>query len=224
MVRETYFGKQYVTEDGQKYQLLFLAQHAETKKKMAVYQELSGAFEIFTQDWELFQKRFGKDGKESVVGGLESALQKKLEAFEIKNDFEEDPYSHDAGREKASAEAGYGDAALKKVQQENAVPAVEGGNEKEEAGQVAGRMEDSREKTEEDQEQEVNNDLIRFLDAETYKEKIETLLLIQDRLDKRLLSNIAAALDIGLEDGTEEEYPEVILSCLRTRARFEVRR
>ena len=219
MIRETYFGKQYVTEDGQKYQLLFLAQDAETKKKMAVYQRLSGAFEIFTQDWELFQKRFEEDGKESVIGGLESALQKKLEAFEEKNDFKGDSYLHDAGGEKTSV-----DEALKKAQHGNGVPAVEGGNEKEEAGQIAGGVEGSRGKTKKDQEEEVNNDLIRFLDAETCKEKIEILLLIQERLDKRLLSNIAAALDIGLEDGTEEEYLEVILSCLRTRARFEVRR
>lgn len=73
--------------------------------------------------------------------------------------------------------------------------------------------------------QEANKDLLRFLDAETSKEKIEILLAIQERADKRLLSNIAAALDITLADGgTLEEDIDAVLSYLRTRARFEIRR
>lgn len=73
--------------------------------------------------------------------------------------------------------------------------------------------------------QEANKDLLRFLDAETSKERIEILLAIQERADKRLLSNIAAALDITLGDGgTLEEDIDAVLSYLRTRARFEIHR
>lgn len=72
-------------------------------------------------------------------------------------------------------------------------------------------------------EPEINQDLLRFLDAETCKEKIEILLAIQERVDRRILSNIAAALDITLTDGTLEEDMDAVLSYLRARARFETR-
>lgn len=78
-------------------------------------------------------------------------------------------------------------------------------------------------KEKETEVQGVNKDLLRFLDAETCKEKIEILLAIQERVDKRILSNIAAALDLTLTDGTLEEDIDAILSYLRARARFEIR-
>lgn len=76
--------------------------------------------------------------------------------------------------------------------------------------------------TEENEEmQQANPDLLRFLDAETYKEKIDLLRELQElnKLDERLLNNMAACMDLTIEDG-RDGY-SMIMSELEFRKKYE---
>ncbi len=92
------------------------------------------------------------------------------------------------------------------------------GKEIGEDGRGAGRK-DRREERQEDQQM---SGLIRFLDADTYREKIKILEDMKDRLDDHMLNNMAVSLDLSLEDGVDGYA--YIMSELKIRSRFEGKR
>ena len=66
------------------------------------------------------------------------------------------------------------------------------------------------------------SDLIRFLDADTYREKIQILEGMKDQLDEHLLNNMAVSLDLSIEDGVDGY--SFLMSELKIRSRFEGKR
>ena len=66
------------------------------------------------------------------------------------------------------------------------------------------------------------SELIRFLDADTYREKIKILEEMKDRLDDHMLNNMAVSLDLSLEEGVDGYT--YIMSELKIRSRFEGKR
>ncbi len=60
-----------------------------------------------------------------------------------------------------------------------------------------------------------------ILDASSNREKRQLMMGLKEYMDNRILSNIAVALDITLEDGTEEEHFDTIMHCLETFEKFE---
>ena len=70
----------------------------------------------------------------------------------------------------------------------------------------------------------VNPYLIEFLDRESSKERIEYINSIKNKVDNRLISDIAAALDLTIEDGDTDDRFRQLINCLQTIARFECNR
>lgn len=62
---------------------------------------------------------------------------------------------------------------------------------------------------------------MEFLDAETYKEKLEIFLKMQDRLDERIITNIAVSLDLVVDEKNIEESYQIIIKNLEQRSKFE---
>lgn len=83
--------------------------------------------------------------------------------------------------------------------------------------EVHGERNDSRE----NDDSEVSG-LIRFLDADTYGEKIKILEGMKDELNKHILNNMAVSLDLCIEDGVDGY--SFLMSELRIRSRFEGKR
>lgn len=75
-----------------------------------------------------------------------------------------------------------------------------------------------------EEKHDINDVFMNFLDAGTYKEKLEVLLEMENQLDNRLLNNLAASLDLSLEEGTLEERFEILKFHLQTYAKFECKR
>lgn len=68
---------------------------------------------------------------------------------------------------------------------------------------------------------EANPYLLNFLDRDTCNEKIEYVNSIRNHIDDRLIDDMAVAMDITIEDGDLDFKIDSLLSCLRTKARFE---
>lgn len=64
--------------------------------------------------------------------------------------------------------------------------------------------------------------IIRFLDADTYEEKMKVLEKMKDELDEHTLNNMAVSLDLSLEDGIDAY--SLVMSELRIRSRYEGKR
>lgn len=62
---------------------------------------------------------------------------------------------------------------------------------------------------------------MEFLDAETYKEKLEIFTKMQDKLDERILTNIAVSLDLVVDEKNPDESCQIIIRNLEQRCRFE---
>jgi hypothetical protein len=62
---------------------------------------------------------------------------------------------------------------------------------------------------------------LELLDAETFQEKRQIFMGMRNYLTPLLISNIAVALDIVLEDGNQEEQYESVLHCLEAFEHYE---
>lgn len=63
--------------------------------------------------------------------------------------------------------------------------------------------------------------LMQLLDAETFREKRQIFIGLKQYMDKHMLSNIAVALDIVLEEGDKESQYESIMRCMEAFERYE---
>ena len=66
--------------------------------------------------------------------------------------------------------------------------------------------------------------LLQLLDAEGFHEKRQIFIGLRPYLNKRMLSNIAVALDIVLEDGDVDTQYESIMRCMEAFEHYEGRR
>lgn len=67
----------------------------------------------------------------------------------------------------------------------------------------------------------INPDLMEFLDAKTYADKIDVLAKIKKNLTEDLIQTIAISLDYPLGEGTIADHYESLLYYLETHARYE---
>lgn len=75
-----------------------------------------------------------------------------------------------------------------------------------------------------DEEGTPNADLMAFLDAETYEEKRSILIAMRPRITDRLINDMAAALDISVEEGDLDTRFKSLLFCVSKFDEYEVNR
>ena len=83
----------------------------------------------------------------------------------------------------------------------------------------------------EDPETEVDPELkgaliqfMKFLDTDNMDEKYKILIDMRSDITDQLIDNMAASLDFVIDDGPLDKRYEELLTCVRTRQRFETNR
>lgn len=71
------------------------------------------------------------------------------------------------------------------------------------------------------EEGEVSPLLLDFLECNTFEEKLDKLVRMKDKVDDRLLNDIAMSLDITVDSKSLKDKYEEIKSCLMTFVHFE---
>ena len=66
--------------------------------------------------------------------------------------------------------------------------------------------------------------LMKFLDADTYGDKLKILVGLQSRITDDMLNTIAVSLDLELEEGELEERYQTLKNCLITLEKYECNR
>lgn len=66
--------------------------------------------------------------------------------------------------------------------------------------------------------------LVRFLDADTYEQKLELFARMKNEIDDEMINTIAVALDIEVEKGPVEERYNEVKNCLITLEKYECNR
>lgn len=91
-----------------------------------------------------------------------------------------------------------------------------------------GYEEVSEKSVEDDSEQSAeaegcNSDLLNFLDAETYEEKRNLLVSMKNRMTDRLIDDLAASIDVIVDEGDLDKRYKSLLTCIDTQVKFERR-
>lgn len=74
------------------------------------------------------------------------------------------------------------------------------------------------------EEEGADKRLIEFLDADTFEEKRRVLINIKDGITDRLIDDMAAAIDVTVDEGNIDTRFMSLLNCINTRAKYEVNR
>lgn len=201
------------------YQIVAVAAHTETGEQLVVYEALYDDFKIYARPLSMFLSEVDREKyPESTQKYRFELIEREVDGtlkmgypVSVKNIIET----------KAKAE----------VQPETepkseTIIQTEPGKEPEIKMQDEGEKK-SKTKPEEgylDEDDEINPFLLSFLDTDTYSEKLQVLISIRSRLDDRLIDDMAAALDVTIDEGPLPIRYEGLKTCLETMVKFECER
>lgn len=193
-MKEIRTGEIYRHFKGGLYQIVAVARHSETNEEYVVYQALYGEMQVWVRPYEMFV---------SEVDHEKYPKAQQKYRFELLNTLAQGmPQGTD--RETPGEE-----------------PKTTGTEEPPELCGVSEKKERREQKREEETEPRADERLLNFLDAKTCQDKINYLTLIRNSIDDRLISDIAAAMDITVDDGPLDARYSSLKNCLMTKAKYE---
>lgn len=180
-------------DKGMLYQIITIARHTETDEYMVVYQALYGDYKVYARPLGMFMSRVDKEKYPDVEAVYRFEKLEKLE-----NDKLNAKTKQDVNNEK-----------LKETESRPVYSEDE--------------TSDTQNRPEEDSDgQGVSSDLLAFLDAETYEQQRNLLIHMQPRITHRLIDDIAAAMDVTVEEGDLDKRYLSLLNCIKTREKYEI--
>lgn len=188
---------------GNVYQILNLAKDSETMEDVVVYQALYGDYQIYVRPLSMFMSEVDRD---------------KYPDVEMKFRFEK----IDAIAAPAKADAVV-QANMQEEGNEEASGAIEYDVQIEETENVT---ESVHEKTDESVKEPVGElaiepAVLEFLEADTYGQKLNILASLKHRITDDMITTMAMASDLEVEEGPVEIRYEQLKNCLLTKEKYE---
>lgn len=178
-------------DKGMLYQIITIAENAETDEDMVVYQALYGDYKVYTRPLSMFMSRVDKEKYPDV---------KAVYRFE--------KYEGAGNDAKPSQSEKISDS---ENSENTAVNYCDKGTEAAE-----------RTSASESDINSVSSDLLAFLDAETYEQQRNLLIHMRPRMTQRLIDDIAAAMDVAVDEGDLDKRYQSLLNCIRTKEKYEI--
>ena len=206
----------YQQEPGMLYKVVTLAKHTQTGEILVVCQALYGKYEVLAAPLGQFVK--GTDGERAremdadrpAKGEERSGMAPFVLVPQILGQvpIEGRSWAEEQKRPPERTQENAPEASMEASSMENS--STENSSMK--------AMEESRE------EGGLDPRLLRFLDAETYEEKLDLLIRMHDGITDDLLTTMAVSLDIDLEEGELEERYQTLKNCILTLEKYECNR
>ncbi len=189
---------------GKHYQVLSIATHSETGEQMVVYQQMYAPFGVYVRPLEMFMSKVDKEKYPQVQ--QEYRFERlQAPAWELSAVQE---ISIPELAPEPIPEAAASNTEAKTIVQEPAAKAAEP------EIPVANA----------DEELSLEPGLLKFLEADTYQEKLEILHLLHPRITDSMIDTMAVSLDTEVKNGDIEQRYNEIMNCLLTLERFECNR
>lgn len=214
---------------GNCYQILAIAKHAEDATEQVVYQALYPPFTIYVRPLSLFMSEVDREKYPSVtqryrfelISDEESGPEVRMEAAEPV------PEAETSG----SAVGRTGEAVTAAGKSITPAAFTHAAEETGEAVTAETAREQTADETTQDQAAEevggewaIDENVLAFLDADTYEQKLNIFSAMRDKVTQDMLNTIAAALDIEVDSGDLEERYRQIQNCLMTFQKYECNR
>ena len=186
---------------GNCYQVLAIAKSSEDESEQVVYQALYPPFTIYVRPLSGFMSEV-----DSVK--YPSAGQRyRFELIEESSGGRAIEESFDSGAIEESSDGG--------AIEESSDSVSIGENRLQEAVKPDGSA---------DADGMIDEDVLAFLDADTYEQKMNIFSALHSKVTQEMLNTIAVSLDIEVDSGDLEERYRQIQSCLQTFQRYECNR
>lgn len=199
---------------GNLYQIITIAQHSETGEQLVIYQAMYGDFKTYARPLAMFTSEVDK-----------------VKYPEIQQRFRFELQGADADRQTRESAAVSG--AQTTTAQDAAIWTAQAATVQDAATVVAqaaakpASVETHPETAHiEAAEEEPALDplVLEFLDADSYEQKLNILAGLHHRITDEMITTMAIACDIEVNDGETEERYEELKNCLLTMEKFECNR
>ena len=193
---------------GNIYQIITMARHSESGVKMVVYQQLYAPFEVYVRPLEMFMSKIDtrKYPNEKQVYRFERLDIRGEEAAAPLKETSVQTLNRILSRGK-------------KEQEQEPVPEPAPAPAAEPAQPAAGTQ--AHETGDSDA---LDEGVLEFLDADSYEERLNILAGLHHRITDDMITTMAIACDLEVEDGDIEERYESLKTCLLTMERYECNR
>lgn len=191
---------------GNIYQIRELAKDSETEEDMVIYQGMYPPFQVWVRPLSMFLDRVDQDKYPECRQQyrFESVVFQNTSQRDVMQESGVDNKTDSVSRQEMemdSAAEPVSDRELRKILMNDQGEKL-----------LTGRMAD---------EEIARRGFLALLDAETYREKRQILVGLREYLNELYLNNLAAALDIVLEEGSSQEHYDTLLHCLETYEKYE---
>ncbi len=190
-------GQIYRHFKGKIYQIITVAINSETNENMVVYQQLYGEFKVYVRPYDMFVSEVEHNKYPNV------SQKYRFELIDIEA---ENNTVINSNMEKETLEES---DIINFNSMENSDMAV---------------SDTESYATVQEEYSGADKRLIEFLDADTFDEKRKVLISIKDNITDRLIDDMAASIDVTVDDGNMEDRFLSLLTCINTRAKYEVNR
>ena len=215
---------------GNLYQIVTIAQHSETGEQLVIYQAMYGDFKIYARPLAMFtsevdkvkypeiQQRFrfelqGADADRQTRESDSANGAQKTTAQDAATQTEPTTTAQDASTQ-TTPTATAQPATTQAAPTVTAQPAF-----------VAAHPVPSAAHIEVAEEEPALDPLVlEFLDADSYEQKLNILAGLHHRITNEMITTMAIACDIEVNDGETEERYEELKNCLLTMEKFECNR
>ena len=197
---------------GNLYQIVTIAQHSGTGEQLVIYQAMYGDFKIYARPLAMFTSEVDKVKYPEVQQRFRFELQGADADRQIR---ETDEVNGGQTTTQAVPTATAQDAAIWTAQ----AAAVQ------DAATVAAQATAQPASVEtQPEEPELDPWVLEFLDADSYEQKLNILAGLHHRITDEMITTMAIACDIEVNDGETEERYEELKNCLLTMEKFECNR
>lgn len=209
-------GEIYRHFKNQYYQVIAVAHHSESKEKLVIYQALYGDFSVYARPYSMFISEVDSWKYPDVTQKYRFeciGTVGEIKALEEEN-IQKTVNEKKAGKLQSPEKIGG-------IEQSEETKQIQETKQMEEAGK-GGSCEEQEEAH--SQQENANEKLIEFLDAQSYREKRNVLVSMKKELSDDLINAMAASMDIIVEDGPIDRRYRSLLNCIETNMKFETNR
>ena len=199
---------------GNLYQVVTIAEHSETGEQLVIYQALYGDFKTYARPLVMFTGEVDRQRYPEVTQRFRFELQGTDADRQIRE-------TEAAGVEHPVSTQTTVTASQPAAAQATPIVAQ---NIAAQATATAAQTTIAPVSPAEDEEPALDPLVLEFLDADSYEQKLNILAGLHHRITDEMITTMAIACDIEVNDGETEERYEELKNCLLTMEKFECNR